>query len=75
VKTRLLYVECQGCGRRLDLVDYGADPDRDTPEELIRRRHDPGQPYRSAQCSTCGVYSVFTPWEPRQPTVRRKPCE
>ena len=57
-------VQCTKCGRRLDPHVYQASPDETTPQEMITRVFEATYPYFSVQCSTCGQYSVFTPWQP-----------
>ncbi|MCP4605845.1 MAG: hypothetical protein GY847_35915 [Proteobacteria bacterium] len=57
------FIKCTGCGRRLDVEVYQAFPDEATPEEMITRAFESTYPYFSVQCSTCGHYSVFSPFK------------
>ena len=57
------FVECSKCKRRLDVETYSAYPDEDTPKEIVTRVFEPMYPYFSVQCSSCGQYTVFSPYK------------
>lgn len=60
------FVECSKCRRRLDPRDYMAYPDQSVSEHQITRIVTPAYPSFSVQCSNCGQYTVFPPYEKKQ---------
>jgi len=57
------FVTCSKCQRRLDVTTYAAVPDNDTPTEMVTKIFEPSYPHISVQCSSCGQYTIFTPFE------------
>jgi predicted RNA-binding Zn-ribbon protein involved in translation (DUF1610 family) len=66
--SRIMFVECLGCGRRLDRADYSVGQPPADSEDHVRRQQDTTRTFTCVQCPNCGYYSIYTPWPTKKET-------